>query len=432
MMRIFGRALSSEILKLKRTLALKMIIVTPALAAVLSLFAQAAAVMSGRGDLARTLWQSHAQISLTIWAVFLLPLLIALQAALLASIEHGERQWKHLFASPVPRYAIYLAKLGIVQLLVLLSTLLLCAFIALSGGLLILWHPPLAAAGFPPLGSIVVCALQCWLAAGFILSINFWIALRWPSFTVPLASGIAGTFFAVFASSARVAKYYPWLLPSNVVSSTDRGATALAIGIGGGIIVAALGCADFCRREESESPNLGRTATVALCLIALVFTGFGALLDWGHLSGHTAPAVRFIDVGGNVRLEVLDWGGTGRPVLLLAGLGDTAHVFDAFASKLARSYHCVRHHSPRIWRIEPSTIRICGRPPRRRRSRCHRRVEAQTPCRGGPFDRRRGIELARLAVSAADCWSGLSRRRVFVFVLRPRTRRFQHRSLCHG
>ncbi len=40
-----------------------------------------------------------------------------------------------------------------------------------------------------------------------------------------------------------------------------------------------------------------------------------------------------------VRLEVLDWGGTGRPVVLLAGLGFTAHVFDGFAEKLTDSYH---------------------------------------------------------------------------------------------
>lgn len=46
-----------------------------------------------------------------------------------------------------------------------------------------------------------------------------------------------------------------------------------------------------------------------------------------------------IPVDKDVRLEVLDWGGNGRPVVLLAGLGNTAHVFDDFAPKLASSYH---------------------------------------------------------------------------------------------
>jgi pimeloyl-ACP methyl ester carboxylesterase len=37
-------------------------------------------------------------------------------------------------------------------------------------------------------------------------------------------------------------------------------------------------------------------------------------------------------------LEVLDWGGSGRPVVLLAGGGNTAHVFDAFAPKLTANH----------------------------------------------------------------------------------------------
>jgi pimeloyl-ACP methyl ester carboxylesterase len=40
-----------------------------------------------------------------------------------------------------------------------------------------------------------------------------------------------------------------------------------------------------------------------------------------------------------VRLEVLDWGGAGRPVILLAGGGNTAHIFDEFATKLVASCH---------------------------------------------------------------------------------------------
>jgi non-heme chloroperoxidase len=49
----------------------------------------------------------------------------------------------------------------------------------------------------------------------------------------------------------------------------------------------------------------------------------------------TSPhSVQFITVDNNVKLEVLDWGGSGRPLVLLSGLGNTAHVFDGFAPKL--------------------------------------------------------------------------------------------------
>src|SRR6266478_6781622 len=53
-------------------------------------------------------------------------------------------------------------------------------------------------------------------------------------------------------------------------------------------------------------------------------------------SPHTT---RFVTVDKEVRLEVLDWGGSGRPLVLLAGGGDTAHVFDDFAPKLTPSFH---------------------------------------------------------------------------------------------
>jgi pimeloyl-ACP methyl ester carboxylesterase len=38
-------------------------------------------------------------------------------------------------------------------------------------------------------------------------------------------------------------------------------------------------------------------------------------------------------------LEVLDWGGSGTPIILLAGGGNTAHVFDYFAPKLTAHNH---------------------------------------------------------------------------------------------
>jgi non-heme chloroperoxidase len=57
---------------------------------------------------------------------------------------------------------------------------------------------------------------------------------------------------------------------------------------------------------------------------------------WRDPSPHS---VQFVIVDADVKLEVLDWGGTGRPVVLLTGLGNTAHVYDDFAPKLTPQYH---------------------------------------------------------------------------------------------
>jgi pimeloyl-ACP methyl ester carboxylesterase len=59
---------------------------------------------------------------------------------------------------------------------------------------------------------------------------------------------------------------------------------------------------------------------------------------WHDPSPHS---IRFVTVDKSVPLEVLDWGGSGRTVVLLAGGGNTAHVFDDFAPKLTDQYHVV-------------------------------------------------------------------------------------------
>src|SRR5262245_21862602 len=57
---------------------------------------------------------------------------------------------------------------------------------------------------------------------------------------------------------------------------------------------------------------------------------------WKDPSSH---AVQFVSIGQDLRLEVLDWGGTGRPIVLLPGGGDTAHAFDDFAPRLTGDFH---------------------------------------------------------------------------------------------
>ena len=48
-----------------------------------------------------------------------------------------------------------------------------------------------------------------------------------------------------------------------------------------------------------------------------------------------------VRVAPGVRLHYLDFGGTGPPVVLLAGLGNTAHAWDDFAPRLVDRYHVV-------------------------------------------------------------------------------------------
>ena len=57
------------------------------------------------------------------------------------------------------------------------------------------------------------------------------------------------------------------------------------------------------------------------------------------LAAATPYQVQFIEVEAGVKLETVDWGGSGRPLVLLAGLGANAHTYDKFAARLTPSYH---------------------------------------------------------------------------------------------
>jgi len=52
-------------------------------------------------------------------------------------------------------------------------------------------------------------------------------------------------------------------------------------------------------------------------------------------------SISFVTVAPEVTLEVLDWAGSGPPLVLLAGLGNSAHVFDGFAQRLADRFHVI-------------------------------------------------------------------------------------------
>jgi hypothetical protein len=241
------RALHAEMLKLKRTLAIRLVFVAPLLVATLLFF-----ILWERKNVGPqfNLWDMLPKIALSTWAVFMLPLLITLETALLNGIDHGEKNWKHIFALPIPRHAIYLAKFLVAQALTIASTLFLTAVSILIGLAFMRIRPAMAAAGGPPIVSIFKQALLVWLAAWLIIAIHTWISIRWSGYTLALGAGVGGVFFAIFATSARVGKYYPWLLPVNVMSE-ERITAALWIGVVGGIAAALIGCLEFVRRDVS-------------------------------------------------------------------------------------------------------------------------------------------------------------------------------------
>jgi hypothetical protein len=241
----YVRALHAEILKLKRTLAFRMVFVAPLLVTALQFFILWNQRRFGENF---AFWDSLGKNSLGVWGVFMLPLLITLETALLNGVEHGEKQWKHLFALPVPRHTVYVAKLLVTQALSLISTVFMAALSVLVGLLVIRLRPEIPHAGAIPYGWLLKYTFLIWLASWLIIAIHTWVSVRWAGIALALGTGIGGTFFALFAASARLGKYYPWLLPVNVLNE-GRFKAALLLGALGGVVAAVIGCIEFVRRD---------------------------------------------------------------------------------------------------------------------------------------------------------------------------------------
>ena len=97
---------------------------------------------------------------------------------------------------------------------------------------------------------------------------------------------------------------------------------------------------------------------VAVCLmgvVSMVPHGLKAQVPegaqaWSDPSPHE---IRSVAVAPNVELEVLDWGGTGDPLVFLHGASMNAHVFDDFAARFTSTHRVIgitrRGHGASSW-----------------------------------------------------------------------------------
>jgi lantibiotic transport system permease protein len=247
--RYFMRTISAEVLKLKRTLALRMAFIAPVVVVglVFLVFHQ----RKGLGQTGVELWKLFSLQIISLWSLLMLPMFITLEAALLGGIENGEKNWKHLFALPVPRGTIYATKLFAVVALIGLSTAVLFAG-AVAAGCLLGALKPQYQVGFSnlPWNEMVRPFLFSYLCAWLMIAIQIWVSVRWQTFTVALGTGISATVIGyVLINSEKWGKIYPYTLPANVLMPNGNITRAVVISLIGFVIAAILGGYEFTRRD---------------------------------------------------------------------------------------------------------------------------------------------------------------------------------------
>lgn len=229
--------LDLELRKLRGTLALLLCLVAPSLVAVV-----ATLIGVKQGELA---WPALLVNAFGLWAYFVLPLTVAALSALVAQIEHGPRAWDHLFALPVQRGNLIVAKAMALALLIAAMSVLLVALVYALG----------SAAGAPPWGFPSVEAAGAgaalWASSLLMAVIQLWVAIRFRSFVVPVALGLAGTFVVVAAMGAPEAVVLPWAMPLGMLPVPGGNPPlALAAGFGGALLLLPLMAAHLGRRDS--------------------------------------------------------------------------------------------------------------------------------------------------------------------------------------
>ena len=235
-------AFTTELLKLRRSLALLLCVAAPSMVAVL-----AAVMLMDRKTSSD--WQMFATSSSALWSFFMLPMTVTALTVLVAQMEHGPRFWNHLLSLPVPRWRIFTAKAAVVLLLVGAMTAALAVLIPLAGRVAEALAGGTQLTGAYDSKAHVLLLARMFEGSLLLVAIQLWAALRFRSFVQPLVIGIGGTFVAVVATGSRQGAYFPWLIPTNALASDPaRGEMAIMIGLWGGILVLLLMLADLNRK----------------------------------------------------------------------------------------------------------------------------------------------------------------------------------------
>lgn len=197
-----------ELLKLKGSLALLVLVIAPLLVGVLAGLAVVAANQ-------KMSWEDlFVTLSFPLWALFLLPMTATLFTTLMAQIEHGPGAFDHLLALPISKAQLFFTKLMLAFIGIFIMGGLLVTFVWACAqlGSLVASRPIEGAFQF---GSLLWASLVFSACAAPLTLFQAWAALRFKSFIPPLGLGIAGVLvtLAIAITNTDKADWFPHAQP---------------------------------------------------------------------------------------------------------------------------------------------------------------------------------------------------------------------------
>ncbi|MDU0369448.1 ABC transporter permease [Hymenobacter endophyticus] len=207
------RTLASDTLKLKRTAALRLTLLSgafPVLITFLIFFFKGDIIMKAGGSP----WPRFISTSWQTAGTLLLPLFVVLLTSLVVHIETKATAWKHLYAQPVGRGAVFLSKLLLILALNAVALLLFAALVLGAGMLLSVLRPKLGfALATIPLETVVWMLLRTYVATLGLLAVQYVVSLFWRSFVVPVGVGMGAVVATIALLQWEHADKIPYAAP---------------------------------------------------------------------------------------------------------------------------------------------------------------------------------------------------------------------------
>ncbi|NMB90991.1 MAG: ABC transporter permease subunit [Chloroflexi bacterium] len=256
MMNSFFRCVSAEILKSRRTLSLLGVFLLPTMLTLFNFLLLSGIERSEDWYSHPDGWVSFEHNTITFWALLFFPYGLVLVSAFTAHQEHDTKRWRQLMCLPLPKAALYLAKLAIVMLLSLLACLVVWAENIFWGWLFTRVRPDLGLSlETINLWRMLLPYLLIYLYSLLILAFHFWFSTRVHNFALSIGLGFALGLIGLFVHEIDgVRLVFPWALPSIIYArvSVFEGVAGLVYSLAGFAAITYAGCRSFLRRDVLE------------------------------------------------------------------------------------------------------------------------------------------------------------------------------------
>tara|TARA_R110001606_G_C15352313_1_gene647667 strand:- start:126 stop:908 length:783 start_codon:yes stop_codon:yes gene_type:complete len=219
----YTSSLKNELIKLKRTFAFWLTIISAIIFPILFFIAYLLKHENLAPAAGINPWEKFMTTQIENSIPFFIPMFVVLITSLIMQVEHKSLGIKHLFALPIPKWSIYFGKLTIVIFAIITTYIYYYVAILLTGALLGAIHSDLAFLDFQPehLKFLKVLATS-FIATLGIIGIQFWLSFRFKNFIIPLGIGMFLAVIGIILSQATQSIYFPYSFSVLSVSLGDK------------------------------------------------------------------------------------------------------------------------------------------------------------------------------------------------------------------